>query len=192
MFGVPKYSAALEKLRVERKVEGLFSHNLVSIDNAKREATFATADGGKVVESFDLLHVVPPQGPMDFIKGSPIGSSSSPSRRERKSSPRILAADAAGWVAVDPATTQHVKFGNIFSLGDASSLPNSKTAAAISAQAPVLVDNLRAHMDGKPLQGVYSAFLSRLFFCGRSLTTLSQRDTRVGEFDVVRERRIGN
>lgn len=57
-------------------------------------------------------------------------------------------ADAAGWVAVDAATTQSTKFTNIFSLGDASSLPNSKTAAAISSQAPVLVDNLRAIMDG--------------------------------------------
>lgn len=156
MFGVPKYSAALEKLRVQRNVEGLFSHNLVSIDNAKREATFATADGGKVVESFDLLHVVPPQGPMDFIKGSPIGSFISSVKSAGRAN-ATFAADAAGWVAVNPATTQHVEFKNVFSLGDASSLPNSKTAAAITAQAPVLVDNLRAHMDGKPLEGVYSA-----------------------------------
>lgn len=64
-------------------------------------------------------------------------------------------ADAAGWVSVNPATTQHTKFVNIFSLGDASSMPNSKTAAAITSQAPVLVDNLRAHMDGKEMPAVY-------------------------------------
>jgi NADH dehydrogenase FAD-containing subunit len=65
------------------------------------------------------------------------------------------AADAAGWVEVNPATTQHVKFKNIFSLGDCSSMPNSKTAAAITAQAPVLVHNLLAEMDGKQLNAVY-------------------------------------
>jgi len=38
---------------------------------------------------------------------------------------------------------------NVFSLGDASSLPTSKTAAAITAQAPVLVRNLTDAMLGK-------------------------------------------
>lgn len=69
-------------------------------------------------------------------------------------------ADAAGWVAVDSATTQSTKFANIFSLGDASSLPNSKTAAAITSQAPVLVDNLRALHDGKELPAKYDGYAS--------------------------------
>lgn len=72
----------------------------------------------------------------------------------------VNAADAAGWVSVDPATTQHTKFSNIFSLGDASSMPNSKTAAAITAQAPVLVDNLRAAHDGKELVAKYDGYAS--------------------------------
>jgi eukaryotic sulfide quinone oxidoreductase len=66
-----------------------------------------------------------------------------------------VTADSGGWVSVNPATTQHTKYPNIFSLGDASSMPNSKTAAAITAQAPVLVDNIRAHADGKELKAVY-------------------------------------
>lgn len=79
---------------------------------------------------------------------------------------RTSIADAAGWVSVDPATLQHTKFNNVFSLGDTSSAPNSKTAAAITAQAPVLVDNLRATMDEKALEGKYGAlslFLLSLF-----------------------------
>jgi hypothetical protein len=76
MFGVPKYSAALEKIRQERNVTGLFNHNLVSIDNAKKVATFATGPDGKTSEQeFEFLHVVPPQGAPDFLKGSPIGAS---------------------------------------------------------------------------------------------------------------------
>lgn len=79
MFAVPKYAAALEKLRVEREVEGLFNHNLVKVDHRAKKATFAKADGTTVEESYDLLHVTPPQCPPDFIKDSPLGSSS-PSR----------------------------------------------------------------------------------------------------------------
>lgn len=78
MFGVPKYNAALEKLRVERNVEGLFNHNLVKVDGPARKATFVKPDGSKVEKSFDLLHVTPPQCPPDFIKSSPLGLSPSP------------------------------------------------------------------------------------------------------------------
>ncbi|GAA5959895.1 hypothetical protein JCM21900_005997 [Sporobolomyces salmonicolor] len=158
MFGVPKYSAALEKLRQERNVEGAFNHNLVSIDNKARVATFATADGKTAEREFDFLHVVPPQTSPDFVKNSPL-------------------ADAAGWVAVDPATTQSTKFNNIFSLGDASSMPNSKTAAAISSQAPVLVDNLRATMDGiakEALPGKYDGYASCPLLTGHNELMLAE------------------
>ncbi|KAI6106425.1 hypothetical protein EV401DRAFT_2077942 [Pisolithus croceorrhizus] len=51
-------------------------------------------------------------------------------------------ADATGWVDVDTSTLRHVKYGNVFSLGDCPSLPTSKTAAAITSQAPVVTENL--------------------------------------------------
>jgi sulfide:quinone oxidoreductase len=40
----------------------------------------------------------------------------------------------AGYVNVNKHTLQHVKYPNVWSLGDCSSLPSSKTAAAIFAQ----------------------------------------------------------
>ncbi|KAK3935321.1 hypothetical protein QBC46DRAFT_397742 [Diplogelasinospora grovesii] len=144
MFAVPKYAQALEDLRVQRHVEGLFQHNLVSVDAKSKVATFKNlADGGKEVQrEFDFLHVVPPQKPWDFVAKSPL-------------------ADAAGWVDVDKSTTQHTKYSNVFSLGDASSMPNSKTAAAISSQAPVLVNNLLATMSGKEkLNAQYDGYAS--------------------------------
>ncbi|KAH8647376.1 hypothetical protein BX600DRAFT_153193 [Xylariales sp. PMI_506] len=143
MFAVPKYSQALEVLRVQRNVQGLFQHNLVSVDAKKKVATFKNlADGNKDVKTeYDFLHVVPPQKPYDFVAKSEL-------------------ADSAGWVDVDKSTTQHTKFANVFSIGDASSLPNSKTAAAISSQAPVLVDNLLAAVEGKPLTAAYDGYAS--------------------------------
>lgn len=123
MFAVPKYSKVLDELRVKRGIEAGFGHNLVSIDSATKKATFKKADGSAVEKEYTMLHAVPPMGPLDVIKGSPI-------------------ADEAGWVNVDKTTLRHVEYGNIWSLGDASNLPTSKTAAAITAQAPVLAENL--------------------------------------------------
>lgn len=51
---------------------------------------------------------------------------------------------------MDKYTTQHTKYANIFALGDASSLPTSKTMAAITGQAPVLTHNLLRVMAGRP------------------------------------------
>jgi sulfide:quinone oxidoreductase len=75
MFAVPKYSEALEVLRKQRNVEGLFQHNLVSIDSKNRVAKFKNlADGGKEVErEYGFLHVVPPQKPWDWVAKSPLG-----------------------------------------------------------------------------------------------------------------------
>ncbi|KAL8286642.1 hypothetical protein RQP46_004170 [Phenoliferia psychrophenolica] len=155
MFAVPKYAKALNALREQRGVEGHFTTNLVSIDNASRTATFALADGSKIEKKFDLLHAVPPQGPLDFIKNSPL-------------------ADAVGWVSVDQQTTQHTAYPNVFSLGDGSSLPTSKTAAAISAQAPVLVANLVSLMEGKPLEAKYDGYTSCPLLTGHNELMLAE------------------
>lgn len=85
MFAVPKYSKALEDLRVKRKVEGLFQHNLVAVDTKNKVATFKNlADNGKEVEKeFGFLHVVPPQKPWDWVAKSPLGTFCHPSIRYR-------------------------------------------------------------------------------------------------------------
>ncbi|KAJ6095457.1 sulfide quinone-reductase [Penicillium sp. IBT 16267x] len=138
MFGVPKYSAKLEELRQERGVEGLFEHDLVAIQG--NTAVFR-GPGGERKKQFDFLHVVPKMGPHSFIQESPL-------------------ANEAGLVDVDESTTRHKKYRNVWSAGDASSLPTSKTAAAITAQAPVLVDNVLLALDGKSPQASYDGYTS--------------------------------
>ncbi|KAJ3834611.1 sulfide-quinone oxidoreductase [Lentinula raphanica] len=135
MFSVKKYSDVLDRLRQERGVGAHFNHNLTAIDHNNHKATFKKADGTTVDVDYTTLHVTPPMGPLDFLKGSPI-------------------VDSAGWVSVDPATLQHTKpeYSNIFALGDCSSAPTSKTATAVIAQAPVLTENLFTVMEtGKVL-----------------------------------------
>jgi len=82
-----------------------------------------TREGDRFGIHFDMMHLAPPQCAPDFIRNSP------------------LAAET-GWVSVNPKTTQHTKYPNIFSLGDVSNLPTSKTGAAIRKQVPVTVANI--------------------------------------------------
>lgn len=76
MFAVPKYSQALEALRVDRGVEGLFQHNLVSVDAKAKIATFKDlANGGNEVQrEYGFLHVVPPQRAFSWVAKSPLGT----------------------------------------------------------------------------------------------------------------------
>ena len=154
MFSVKKYSEALNALRLQRGVGAHFQHNLVGVDAAARKATFKTADGTVDVD-YTLLHVSPPMGPLEVMKGQPI-------------------VDQAGWVSVDQATLRHTnpEYNNVWALGDCSSLPTSKTAAAITAQAPVLTENLFSVADtGKIANAVYDGYTScpvSLFLRSRS------------------------
>jgi sulfide:quinone oxidoreductase len=85
------------------------------------------------------LHVVPPQSAPDFIKQSPL-------------------ANADGWVDVDQTTLQHLRYPTIFSLGDACSSPNAKTAAAARKQIVVVAENLLALRAGKSLPTRYDGY----------------------------------
>lgn len=140
MFGVPKYSKKLEELRKERGVEGLFQHDLVAIDG--NTAVFAGPDGKEMVKKhFHFLHAVPKMGPHAFVKNSSLGNE-------------------AGFVDVDQGTTRHMKYPNVWSVGDASSLPTSKTVAAITAQAPILARNLLQSIEGKEPDAIYDGYTS--------------------------------
>lgn len=154
MFGVPKYAQVLNQLREERGIEGSFQHDLISIEG--NTATFARADKkDKIQKRFDFLHVVPKMGPHAFVKNSPL-------------------ANEAGFVDVDDFSTQHKKYANVWSLGDASSLPTSKTAAAITAEAPVLVKNLLRAMDGENVAAQYEGYTSCPLLTGEGKVMLAE------------------
>lgn len=143
MFSVPTFAKPLGKVAAGYGIDVNFAHNLISIDGDKKEAVFEVVGGdnaGKTVTTrFDMIHVTPPQSAPDFIKQSPL-------------------ADEAGWVDVDKHTLQHKHYSNIFSLGDVSSTPNAKTAAAIRLQSPVVVRNLLALINNKPINEAYDGY----------------------------------
>ena len=86
-----------------------------------------------------MLHVTPPQGTPDLLKGS-------------------LVANAAGFVEVDAGSLRHVKYPDIFGLGDAAATTNSKTAAAVRKQAPVVVKNLLHLIRGEAIEAGYDGY----------------------------------
>ena len=83
-------------------------------------------------------------------------------------------ANEAGFVDVDDFSTQHRKYANVWSLGDASSLPTSKTAAAITAEAPVLVKNLLRAMDGEDAAARYEGYTSCPLLTGEGKVMLAE------------------
>ena len=77
---------------------------------------------------------------------------------------------------VDKHTLQSPNWPNVFSLGDASSLPTSKTGAAIRKQSPVLVANLLAAMRGQPLTSRYNGYTSCPLVTSRNRMLLAEFD----------------
>ena len=158
IFGVAKYRLALEKVIERREIQTQFRYDLVEVDGPAKKAIFKNLDTGEVLnENFDMLHVTPPMSAPDFIKQSPL-------------------ANESGWVDVNKHTTQHVRYSNVFSAGDASGLPNSKTGAAVRRQGPVLVEHLLAIIDGKISHAKYNGYASCPLVTSRSSCILAEFD----------------
>ncbi|MEE9438938.1 MAG: FAD/NAD(P)-binding oxidoreductase [Saprospiraceae bacterium] len=142
IFAVKKYATALTKVADRKNIERVWKTDLINIDAANKKATFKHMETGEeFTESYDIMHVTPPMSAPDFIKNSPLAA-------------------ASGYVDVNKDTTQHNKYKNVFSLGDNSSLPTSKTGAAIRKQAPVTVHNLLSVMSGNSPDDVYDGYTS--------------------------------
>lgn len=143
LFGVEAYVPALMRYIERYAIDLQLGSRLVAVDGGARSATFQrqTPDGAATehVVGFDMLHVCPPQRAPDVVRGSAL-------------------ANAAGWLDVEADTLRHVRHANVFGLGDATSTPNAKTAAAARKQAPVVAENVLATLDGLPLPAIYDGY----------------------------------
>lgn len=142
IFGVPVYAAPLREVVKRKGIDARYNHVLTAVRADLKEAVFQVTEGESSHEEvipYNLLHVTPPMAAPDVVAESPL-------------------ANGAGFVEVDQFSLQHVRYANVFSLGDVSGMPNSKTAAAVRGQAPVLVANLLALLDGQPLDAAYDGY----------------------------------
>jgi sulfide:quinone oxidoreductase len=138
LFGVADYVPALMEYVEKYGIHLELANNLIAVDGSARQATFATAEG-EVTVGFDMLHVVPPQIAPQFLADSPLAA-------------------ASGFTDVDEHTMQHVRYPNVFGLGDGGSTPNAKTAAAVRKQAPVVAVNALRQLDGKGPTAGYDGY----------------------------------
>ncbi|KAJ2234932.1 hypothetical protein H4R99_002813 [Coemansia sp. RSA 1722] len=161
IFAVDKYANAMYEVAKSRNINVNLLHDLVEVDGAAKKATFKIMGEGpqageSVTVPYEFLHVTPPMKPFDFIKNSKI-------------------ANAAGYVDVNQATLQHNKFSNIYALGDCSSLPTSKTAAAAAAQSKVLKQNLLSQIQGGNSPSVeYNGYTSCPLVTGKHKLVLAE------------------
>ena len=137
LFGIPAIADSLDAIIADYGITVHTNSEVTSVDAAAHKvAVTSVGEGGTdTMLPYDVLHAVPRQSAPDWIKSSPLSTG-----------------DANGYVDIDKHTMQHVRYPNVFSLGDAGSSPNSKTGAAIRKQAPVVVDNIDAFLNDQPLR----------------------------------------
>ena len=158
IFSVPKYAQALDKVIDRKGIETMYLHNLVELKPESKEAVFAHMNTGeRVTLKYDMIHVTPPQSAPDFVKHSPL-------------------ANADGWVDVDQYTMRHNRYPNVYALGDASSVPTSKTGAAIRKQAPTAAYNLLADLTGSGEEHQYNGYTSCPLVTGYGSLILAEFD----------------
>lgn len=158
IFAVDRYARTLESAVERRNIDVQLNQDLIEIRPESKEAVFQIleSDEQKTIK-YDMIHVTPKMGPPDFVKNSPL-------------------ADQDGWADVDKHTTQHTKFKNVFSLGDCSNLPTSKTGAAIRKQAPATVSNILAMIENRDMSGHYNGYTSCPLVTGYNSLVLAEFD----------------
>lgn len=114
IFGVKHYADALWPICKKRNIQVNTRRNLVEVKPDKDIAIFENLDKPeeKFEEQYSLLHAVPPMGTAPELAKC-----------------RDLV-NEAGFVEVNQSTMQHIRYNNVFAIGDCSNSPNSKTAAA--------------------------------------------------------------
>lgn len=158
IFAVKKYADALTKVADRYGIDRVWNTDLAEIYPDKRQAVFRHMETGEqTTMSYDMMHVTPMMSAPDIIKNSALAAST-------------------GWVEVDPGTTQHTRFSNVYSLGDCSNLPTSKTGAAIRKQAPVTVANIMAALQGNGPAKTYDGYTSCPLVTGYGKLILAEFD----------------
>jgi sulfide:quinone oxidoreductase len=159
IFGVPTYAAPLREVVARKGIDARYSHVLTEVRAATKEAVFSVKVEGEEpreeVIPYALLHVTPPMAAPDAVAQSPLAA-------------------ARGFVEVDKHSLQHVRFANVFSIGDVSGMPNSKTAAAVRGQAPVLVTNLLAQLDHAQGHASYDGYSCCPLITGYGKTIMAE------------------
>ncbi len=160
IFGVAVFADALDEVIADYGIILHTEAELAEVDPASRKASFKPlSEGSSFNLPYDMMHVVPHQSAPDWVKSSPLSTG-----------------EATGYVEVDKHTHQHVRYPNVFSLGDAGSTPNSKTGAAIRKQAPVVAANVISFLSHEEIDASYDGYASCPLTVSRDKMLLAEFD----------------
>lgn len=163
VFGVPEVDRELDRKIAEYGIELRTNSELVAVDAAGQTATIRDlAAGTEENLHYDVLNAVPPQSAPDWLKATDLPA----------------AGDTGGFVEVDRQTLRHLRFPNVWSLGDAAGTTNSKSGGALRKQAKVLAKNLVAARKGKPLRAKYNGYSVCPFTVSRDTVVFAEFDDR--------------
>lgn len=159
LFSVPIVNEKLKLLFRDRGVDVRWDHVLKGIDAGSRTATYAIAQSQAVVQgalvttpareetiSYDFINVIPPMRAPEVVRQS--GLSWADKWVDQ------------GWIEVDQATLRHLRYPEIFGLGDINGVPKGKTAASVKWHIPVVEDHLVAAIAGKEGTQTFNGYTS--------------------------------
>ena len=157
IFGVPYYAVELKKL-AERKGISIHNNQILSEIDSKY-ATFKNNISGELTKTkYDFIHVSPPMSAPSFLKGLPVS-------------------DASGFVETTPEL-RHKKYPRIYAAGDCVSLPCAKTASAVFAQVPIMVQNMKKDMTRSiKVDGKYNGYSACPIYLKKGSLMLSEFKT---------------
>jgi len=145
LFGVPIVAEKVRMLFEDRGVDTMMNRTLTAIDAGAKKATFATDTGTEQVD-YDYIHVIPPQRAPEFVVQSGLQWADKWTDQ--------------GWVECDMATLRHLRYPEIFALGDVAGVPKGKTAASVKWQVPVVEDHIVAGIQGREGSATYNGYTS--------------------------------
>jgi sulfide:quinone oxidoreductase len=145
LFGVPIVSEKVRMLFGSRGIGVAYEHVLKSIDAGRKVATYATPEGDKEL-GYDFINVIPPQRAPQVVCEAGLSW-----------------ADKwvdEGWMEVDMKTLRHLRFPDIFAIGDVAGVPKGKTAASVKWHQPVVENHLIAQIQGKEGTEAFTGYTS--------------------------------
>ena len=139
LLGVPALDFRLRRHLDELDVRVLFDTAVTSLHPQDRRVAVTTA-GRTERLSYDMLHLVPPFRGPDWITGS-----------------GLARVGDDGLVDIDARTFRHRRHPDVWAVGDCAAVETDPSGGALRRQVSILVDNIRATRDGRPL-GEYDGY----------------------------------
>ena len=131
-FTVEAASKLVQPIMEKRGIKLSTFFNVESVDPAK--GTVSSIEGEEA--EYDLLVLVPPHRGQSVIDASGLG-------------------DEGGWVPTDRNTLQHQKYDRIFTIGDATDLPISKSGSTAHFEAPIVASRIASLVKSTAPKAMY-------------------------------------